>query len=153
MINKPANSDLFTEEFLNFIDKFQSIIPEKYPYMFFICGGALSVENAIKVSMDWKYNKNLENNNKLALEKNYDDYKVLHFESCFHGRSGYTMPLTNTDVKKIKYFTKHNWPRVKPSVIDPKNNVEQPPSSTISTLYSFFDMFFSLLIQKYSKIN
>jgi len=48
-------------------------------------------------------------------EKGYKEEKghqVLHFQEAFHGRSGYTLSLTNTDPIKVKYFPKFNWPRV-----------------------------------------
>jgi len=102
-INKPANCDFYTEEYIDFINKFKDkVIPETYPYCFFIDGGALSVENAIKIAMDWKYQKNGDQNEQLS---------IAHFEKAFHGRSGYTMSLTNTEQHKIKNFTKFNWPR------------------------------------------
>src|SRR5690606_2582186 len=39
-------------------------------------------------------------------------HKVIHFRQAFHGRSGYTMSLTNTDPTKIAYFPKFDWPRI-----------------------------------------
>ena len=38
--------------------------------------------------------------------------QVLHFRRAFHGRSGYTMSLTNTDPRKTDLFAKFDWPRV-----------------------------------------
>lgn len=107
-INKPSNSDIYTEEMAEFVDHFDRIgIPDYLPYSFFISGGALAVENALKVAFDWKVQKNFE--------KGYREekgHKVLHLEQAFHGRSGYTMSLTNTDPNKVKYFPKFNWPRI-----------------------------------------
>jgi len=102
-INKPANCDFYTQEYIDFINKFKNqVIPETYPYCFFIDGGALSVENALKIAMDWKCQKNGDKNEKLS---------IAHFQKAFHGRSGYTMSLTNTEQHKVKNFTKFNWPR------------------------------------------
>lgn len=102
-INKPANCDFYTQEYIDFINKFKNqVIPETYPYCFFIDGGALSVENALKIAMDWKCQKNGDKNEELL---------IAHFQKAFHGRSGYTMSLTNTEQHKIKNFTKFNWPR------------------------------------------
>tara|TARA_B100002049_G_scaffold237243_1_gene227180 strand:+ start:842 stop:2152 length:1311 start_codon:yes stop_codon:yes gene_type:complete len=102
-INKPANCDFYTQEYLDFINKFKNqVIPETYPYCFFIDGGALSVENALKIAMDWKCQKNGDKNEELS---------IAHFQKAFHGRSGYTMSLTNTEQHKVKNFTKFNWPR------------------------------------------
>ena len=107
-INKPSNSDVYTEEMAEFVDNFDRVgIPDYLPYSFFISGGALAVENALKVAFDWKVQKNFEKG--YRQEKGH---KVLHFEQAFHGRTGYTMSLTNTDPNKVKYFPKFDWPRV-----------------------------------------
>jgi L-lysine 6-transaminase len=107
-INKPSNSDVYTEEMAHFMDTFSRVgIPDYLNKSFFISGGALAVENAMKVAFDWKVRKNFE--------KGYREekgHKVLHFERAFHGRSGYTMSVTNTDPNKVKYFPKFDWPRV-----------------------------------------
>jgi L-lysine 6-transaminase len=73
---------------------------------FFIEGGALAVENTLKAAMDWKVRKNL------AAGHGPRGTEILHFENAFHGRSGYTLSLTNTDPRKTEYFAKFNWPRV-----------------------------------------
>src|SRR5439155_11256316 len=44
--------------------------------------------------------------------------EILHFRQAFHGRSGYTMSLTNTDPRKTDLFAKFNWPRVSNPSID-----------------------------------
>ena len=105
--NKPANSDFQTEYYRSFIKNFKTILPSDYHDLFLIDGGALAVENAIKVAMDWKFQKLKENGNIHRY-----NLKILHFENAFHGRSGYTMSLTNTDPHKIKRFTKFEWPRI-----------------------------------------
>ena len=108
-VNKPSNSDVYTTQMAEFVDTFSRVaIPDYLPYAFFISGGALAVENALKTAFDWKVQKNFE--------KGYTEergYKVLHFEQAFHGRTGYTMSLTNTDPTKIRYFPKfQEWPRI-----------------------------------------
>ena len=108
IINKPANSDFQTVEYNKFFKNFRTILPKNYPHLFFIDGGASAVENALKVAMDWKYQKLKQENFSWR-----DDLKILHFEQAFHGRSGYTMSLTNTDPHKVKRFSKFDWPRVK----------------------------------------
>lgn len=108
IINKPANEDFPIKKFLKFQKKFRSLIPKNYPHLFFIDGGALAVENALKIAMDYKYQKlNLNQSNAKKLQ-------ILHFDKCFHGRSGYTLSLTNTDPIKTNNFEKFNWPRFKP---------------------------------------
>jgi L-lysine 6-transaminase len=37
---------------------------------------------------------------------------VLHLRKAFHGRSGYTLSLTNTDPVKTDLFPKFDWPRI-----------------------------------------
>lgn len=107
-INKPSNSDVYTEAMAEFVDNFDRVgIPDYMPYAFFISGGALAVENALKVAFDWKVQKNFEKG--YRQEKGH---KVLHLEKAFHGRSGYTLSLTNTLPNKTKYFPKFDWPRI-----------------------------------------
>ncbi|MGF1670793.1 MAG: L-lysine 6-transaminase [Balneolaceae bacterium] len=107
-INKPSNSDIYTEEIAEFLDTFSRIgIPDYLPYAFFISGGSLAVENALKVAFDWKVQKNFRKG--YRTEKGH---KVLHLDRAFHGRSGYTLSLTNTEPTKTKYFPKFDWPRI-----------------------------------------
>jgi L-lysine 6-transaminase len=107
-LENPANSDVYTEEYAEFVEAFNDFARPKFmKHFFFIAGGALAVENALKASMDWKIRKNLDHGAKRELGK-----KVIHFKDAFHGRSGYTLSLTNTADTKIKYFPKFKWPRV-----------------------------------------
>src|SRR5690606_33482055 len=82
-------------------------IPEELPYAFFVSGGALAVENALKVAFDWKVRKNFQKGYRTER-----GHKALHLEKSFHGRSGYTMSLTNTDPNKVAFFPKFDWPRI-----------------------------------------
>jgi L-lysine 6-transaminase len=104
----PSNSDIYTQQYAEFIDTFSRVgIPDYLPHAFFIAGGSLAIENALKVAMDWKVQKNFANG-----YSNEKGFKVIHFEKAFHGRSGYTLSLTNTHPDKTKWFAKFNWPRV-----------------------------------------
>ncbi|MGQ9863876.1 MAG: L-lysine 6-transaminase [Bacteroidia bacterium] len=104
----PTNSDIYTPQYAHFVETFSRVaIPPYMKHAFFIAGGALAVENALKVAMDWKVQKNFQKGYRREVGT-----KVLHFEEAFHGRSGYTMSLTNTDPAKIRYFAKFDWPRV-----------------------------------------
>ena len=118
-INKPSNSDVYTEEMAHFVETFSRVgIPDYMPYAFFVSGGALAVENALKVAFDWKVQKNFRKG--YRTEKGH---KVLHLDKAFHGRSGYTLSLTNTDPKKVKYFPKFDWPRIhNPAISFPLNS-------------------------------
>ncbi len=107
-VNKPSNSDIYTTYMADFVDTFARIAkPDYMKYLFFISGGALAVENGLKVAFDWKVRKNF-----LKGYKEEKGHQVIHFKEAFHGRSGYTMSLTNTDPNKVKYFPKFNWPRI-----------------------------------------
>lgn len=106
--NKPSNSDLYSVEMAEFVDTFCRVaVPEAFKYLFFIDGGALAVENGLKVAFDWKVKKNF-----LKGYREEKGHQVIHFKEAFHGRSGYTMSLTNTDPNKVQYFPKFNWPRI-----------------------------------------
>jgi len=107
-VNKPAISDIYPKEFADFVDTFDRVaIPKELPYAFFISGGALAVENALKAAFDWKTRLNFAQ----GMQK--EASQVIHFKQAFHGRSGYTLSLTNTqDPRKYMYFPKFNWPRI-----------------------------------------
>ena len=107
-INKPTNSDVYSIAMAEFVETMGRVAqPEYLPYSFYVSGGTLAVENALKTAFDWRVRKNIGNGNgELGSQ-------VLHFEKCFHGRSGYTLSLTDSpDPRKVKYFPKFNWPRV-----------------------------------------
>jgi L-lysine 6-transaminase len=106
-LTNPANSDVYTREFAAFVQTFREVAaPEEFRYLFFVAGGALAVENALKTAFDWKCQKNRA----AGIEGGGD--KVVHFRQAFHGRSGYTLSLTNTDPSKTDDFPLFDWPRV-----------------------------------------
>lgn len=110
---KAANSDVYSTLYAEFIRTFRDVagLPPLERY-FFIEGGALAVENALKAAMDWKVRKNL------AAGRGERGTAILHFEQAFHGRSGYTLSLTNTDPVKTAHFAKFPWPRVAAPAMD-----------------------------------
>ena len=107
-VQKPSNSDLYTSQFAEFVASFADhAMLEPMEYLFFIEGGALAVENALKAAFDWKARKNL------AADKRPRASQVIHFREAFHGRSGYALSLTNTyDIRKTQYFPIFDWPRI-----------------------------------------
>lgn len=116
-VNKVANSDIYTIEMAEFVKTFMRVAaPPQYVHLFLIDGGALAVENALKVAFDWKVRKNFKKG-----YKEEKGHKVIHFVDAFHGRTGYTLSMTNTaDPRKHMYFPKFNWPRVlNPKIIWP----------------------------------
>jgi L-lysine 6-transaminase len=117
-LSKPSLSDIYTEEQAEFVETFARIaVPAYLPHLFFIEGGALGIENALKAAFDWKIRKNFA--------RGYREERgtqVIHFRQCFHGRSGYTLSLTNTDPVKTDLYPKFRWPRVhNPAVRFPLN--------------------------------
>jgi L-lysine 6-transaminase len=110
---KVANSDVYSSCYATFVETFHRVagLPGLNRY-FFIDGGALAVENALKAAMDWKVRRNL------AAGRGERGTGILHFQRAFHGRSGYTLSLTNTDPRKTDYFAKFPWPRVSTPSID-----------------------------------
>jgi len=124
-VNKPTNSDIYTTEMSEFVNSFaKHAVPNYFKHLFFISGGALAVENGLKTAFDWKVRKNIEKEDSEKLGT-----KVIHFNEAFHGRTGYTLSMTNTfNTDKTKYFTKFNWPRIiNPKITYPlnKENLEK----------------------------
>jgi L-lysine 6-transaminase len=106
---KVSNSDLYTVEMARFVEAFATrVTPAGFPHHFWISGGALAVENALKTAFDWKARKL----GRTSFQDDVGDLVILHFQQAFHGRSGYTMSLTNTVPDKIGLFPKFAWPRV-----------------------------------------
>jgi len=108
-VNKPSNSDIYTQAMAEFLETFSKTgIPEYLPHAFFVEGGTLAVENALKAAFDWKTRKNLRNGNRKVLGS-----RIIHFRQAFHGRSGYSLSLTNTfDGRKTRYFPRFHWPLI-----------------------------------------
>lgn len=108
-VQKPSNPSLYSAELGSFLETFDQVAkPDYMKYLFLIEGGALAVENALKVAFDWKVRKNLANGH-----KSEKGHQIIHFQQAFHGRSGYTLSLTNTsDPNKTQYFPKFHWPRI-----------------------------------------
>lgn len=112
-LTKVSNSDVYTVQYARFVRAFARVagIPE-LDRLFLIDGGTLAVENALKAAMDWKIRKNI------AAGREPIGADILHLRQAFHGRSGYTLSLTNTDPNKTMYFAQFDWPRVSSPAID-----------------------------------
>jgi L-lysine 6-transaminase len=104
---KVANPDFYTTYLAEFVETLsRTAAPPSHPHYFFVEGGSLAVENAMKVAFDWKVRRNLrEGRGELGSQ-------ILHFEQAFHGRSGYALSVTNTDPTKTLHFPKFAWPRL-----------------------------------------
>lgn len=107
-VNKPTNPDIYTSHYADFVETFARVLGDAaLPHLFFIEGGALAVENALKCAFDWKSRHNEAHGRSPGLGT-----KVLHLTRAFHGRSGYTLSLTNTDPVKTERYPLFDWPRI-----------------------------------------
>lgn len=127
-LHKIANSDMYCEEYMSFVESFSKVTPD-FKHYFFIDGGALGVENALKAAFDWKYQKS-----------QCDNMDVIHFNEAFHGRTGYTMSMTNnggpdSENTKTKWYPRFNWTRVtNPKISCPPNDVENLESIAVQEM-------------------
>ncbi|MCV7149926.1 L-lysine 6-transaminase [Mycolicibacterium pyrenivorans] len=134
-LNKPSNSDVYSVPMARFVDTFARVLGDPaLPHLFFVDGGALAVENALKVAFDWKSRLNEARGLDPALGA-----KVLHLKGAFHGRSGYTMSLTNTDPTKVARFPKFDWPRIDAPFLHPGANMDALEAEAISQARAAFE--------------
>ena len=114
-LNKPSNPDVSTVAMAGFVETFARVLGDPaLPHLFFVEGGALAVENALKVAFDWKSRHNQARGLDPGLAT-----RVLHLRGAFHGRSGYTLSLTNTKPVSVARFPKFDWPRIDAPFIRP----------------------------------
>jgi L-lysine 6-transaminase len=113
-VNKPSNSDIYTTQMAAFVETFERVLGDPdLPHLFLVEGGALAVENALKTAFDWKRRHNaMHGRGGLGDDDAALGTKVLHLRRAFHGRSGYTLSLTNTDPVKTALFPTFDWPRI-----------------------------------------
>jgi L-lysine 6-transaminase len=134
-VNKPSNSDVYTVPMARFVETFARVLGDPgLPHLFFVDGGALAVENALKVAFDWKSRWNEAHGIDAALGT-----KVLHLQNAFHGRSGYTMSLTNTDPRKVARFPKFDWPRIPAPSVNGTPNVEAAEKEALDAAHQAFN--------------
>lgn len=118
--NKPSNSDIYTVAMARFVDTFARVLGDPaLPHLFFVDGGGLAVENALKAAFDWKSRLNEARGLGSDLGGS-----VLHLTEAFHGRTGYTMSLTNTDPIKTARYPKFRWPRIDAPYLADDRDVE-----------------------------
>lgn len=134
-VNKPSNSDVYTVPMARFVQTFVRVLGDPaLPHLFFVDGGALAVENALKVAFDWKSRHNEARGIDPALGT-----RVLHLTHAFHGRTGYTMSLTNTDPGKVARFPKFDWPRIDAPYLEPGRDVAAAEARALSQARRAFD--------------
>jgi len=104
---KPSTGRILT----NFIDEFVTdfhnyVNNDIFNKYFFIHGGGLAVENALKIAFDWK--RYINNKNGIKVDGN--EMKVIALEDAFHGITGYGLSLSANQLK-CSHFPKFNWPK------------------------------------------
>ncbi len=134
-VNKPSNSDVYSVPMARFVDTFKRVLGDPaLPHLFFVDGGALAVENALKVAFDWK--SRLNESRGLGSELGT---KVLHLRGAFHGRSGYTLSLTNTDPNKVARFPKFDWPRIDAPYLRPEADMDALEAESLRQARAAFE--------------
>ncbi|MFV0458899.1 MAG: L-lysine 6-transaminase [Actinomycetales bacterium] len=127
-MNKPSNSDVYSVAMAHFVQTFDRVLGDpELPHLFFVEGGALAVENALKVAFDWKSRLNESQGRSPELGT-----QVMHLRGAFHGRSGYTLSLTNTDPNKVARFPKFNWPRIDAPALEPGVDIEAAEATALA---------------------
>ncbi|AQA23182.1 putative L-lysine-epsilon aminotransferase [Rhodococcus sp. MTM3W5.2] len=136
-VNKPSNSDIYTVPMAEFVRTFVRVLGDPaLPRLFFVDGGALAVENALKVAFDWKSRTNEARGLDPALGT-----RVLHLTHAFHGRSGYTLSLTNTDPNKVARFPKFDWPRIDAPYLEPGRDADEADERALTQARLAFDRY------------
>ena len=134
-INKPSNSDVYSVPMARFVETFARVLGDPdLPHLFFVDGGALAVENACKVAFDWKSRHNEARGIDPALGT-----RVLHLRGAFHGRSGYTLSLTNTDPIKVARFPKFDWPRIDAPYLRPDADMDAVEDESLRQARAAFE--------------
>jgi L-lysine 6-transaminase len=135
--NKPSNSDVYTVAMARFVETFARVLGDPaLPHLFFVEGGALAVENALKIAFDWKSRWNQAHGLDRALGT-----KVLHLREAFHGRSGYTLSLTNTDPVKVERFPHFAWPRIPSPYLAPGVDVTVREAEALAAARAAFEQY------------
>src|SRR5580693_2533386 len=135
--NKPANSDFQTAALAGFVDTFNRVLGDPaLPHLFFVEGGALAVENALKVAFDWKSRHNQARGIDPELGT-----RVLHLRGAFHGRSGYTLSLTNTKPVSVARFPKFDWPRIDAPFIRPGADMDALEAESLRQARAAFETY------------
>lgn len=134
-LNKPSNSDVYTVAMASFVETFARVLGDPaLPHLFFIDGGALAVENALKVAFDWKSRHNEAHGVDPALGT-----RVLHLRGAFHGRSGYTLSLTNTKPITVARFPQFDWPRIDAPYIRPGADLDAREAESLCQARAAFE--------------
>jgi L-lysine 6-transaminase len=136
-VNKPSNSDVYSVPMARFVQTFARVLGDPaLPHLFFVDGGALAVENALKVAFDWKSRHNEARG--LAPELGT---RVLHLQGAFHGRSGYTLSLTNTNPITVARFPTFDWPRIDAPYLRPGADIDALEAESLRQARAAFEAY------------
>jgi L-lysine 6-transaminase len=136
-VNKPSNSDVYSVPMARFVQTFARVLGDPaLPHLFFVDGGALAVENALKVAFDWKSRHNEARG--LAPELGT---RVLHLQGAFHGRSGYTLSLTNTNPITVARFPTFDWPRIDAPYLRPGVDIDALEAESLRQARAAFEAY------------
>ncbi|MDC8996127.1 L-lysine 6-transaminase [Mycobacterium marinum] len=134
-LNKPSNADVYSVPMARFVQTFVRVLGDPaLPHLFFVDGGALAVENALKVAFDWKS----RHNQALGIDAGLGT-KVLHLRGAFHGRSGYTLSLTNTKPVNVARFPTFDWPRIDAPYIRPDADMDAVEAESLVQARAAFE--------------
>lgn len=134
-LNKPSNADVYTVAMAGFVETFARVLGDPaLPHLFFVDGGALAVENALKVAFDWKS----RHNEKHGIDPELGT-RVLHLRGAFHGRSGYTLSLTNTKPVTVARFPKFDWPRIDAPYLRPGADMDAAEAESLRQARAAFE--------------
>ncbi|UQX12346.1 L-lysine 6-transaminase [Candidatus Mycobacterium methanotrophicum] len=136
-VNKPSNSDVYSVPMARFVETFARVLGDPaLPHLFFVDGGALAVENALKVAFDWKSRHNEARGVHPELGA-----RVLHLRGAFHGRSGYTLSLTNSNPVVVARFPKFDWPRIDAPYLRPGADIEALEAESLRQARAAFEAY------------
>ncbi len=136
-LNKPSNADVYTAAMAGFVETFARVLGDPaLPHLFFVDGGALAVENALKVAFDWKS----RHNERRGIDPELGT-RVLHLRGAFHGRSGYTLSLTNTKPVTVARFPKFDWPRIDAPYIRPGADMDAAEAESLRQARAAFEAY------------
>ena len=108
---KPSTGRILTSFFDNFVLEFNDFVNGQiFNKYFFIHGGGLAVENALKISFDWKRNINKLSGHHI----DSSEMEVLSLVNGFHGITGYGLSLSTNELK-CNHYPKFDWPKFEPS--------------------------------------
>ena len=103
---KPSTGRILTNFIDDFVKEFHDFTNSNHFHKyFFIHGGGLAVENALKISFDWKRHINEINGDSIECKM-----ESISLKNGFHGITGYGMSISTNNLK-ISDYPKLDWPK------------------------------------------